>query len=154
MLGSKSDSTAIDGALGAAGGAGGGAPSIRGPDTGAGNGAGGMRGRTSAAPHVKLGELTVKGELDKAIVRRYIKRNVNRLQFCYERELAKNPGLAGHVVATFTIDAAGTVATVHAKAFDAKVGECIEQTIHAIEFPKPPKGSVDVSYPLDFSQSQ
>jgi hypothetical protein len=119
-----------------------------------GGGAGGMRGRQAAVPHIKLGDPTVTGELDKAIVRRYMKRNSNKLQYCYERELLKNPGLAGHVVATFTIGDDGKVKTTHAKAFDDQVGACIESALNQIEYPKPKSGSVDVSYPMDFSQSK
>jgi outer membrane biosynthesis protein TonB len=154
VIGSQGDSAAIGGLAGAGDAAGGGGQGMGMGDIGTGAGTGGMRGRTSAAPHVKLGEVSVTGQLDKAIVRRYVKRNINRLQFCYERELAKNPGLAGHVVATFTIDPDGKVGAAHAKAFDANVGACIEHALGMIEFPKPKSGSVDVSYPLDFTQSQ
>ena len=44
-----------------------------------------------------------RGALDKEIIRRVIRRHLNELRFCYERELAKSPSLAGRVVVTFTL---------------------------------------------------
>src|SRR5512147_1602155 len=52
---------------------------------GVGGGRGGMRGRTAAVPTVSIGQPNAQGDLDKAIIRRYIKRNQQKIQYCYEK---------------------------------------------------------------------
>ena len=65
---------------------------------GVGGGRGGMRGRTSAVPTVSIGQPNAQGDLDKAIIRRYIKRNIQKITYCYEKQLLAKPGLVGHGV--------------------------------------------------------
>jgi hypothetical protein len=77
---------------------------------GVGGGRGGMRGRTSAVPTVSIGQPSAEGDLDKAIIRRYIKRNIQKIQYCYEKQLLAKPTLAGTVSAQFFITPNGTVA--------------------------------------------
>src|SRR6185503_5387964 len=76
---------------------------------GVGGGRGGMRGRTSAVPSARLGVPTITGDLDKAIVRRYIKRNIAKITYCYEKQLLAKPGLAGTVSTQFFISPNGKV---------------------------------------------
>src|SRR5664279_2883307 len=64
---------------------------------------GGMRGRSASAPTVSIGQPNAKGDLDPAIIRRYIKRNIQKLEYCYEKQLLAKPGLAGTVQAQFFI---------------------------------------------------
>ncbi|HEY0192883.1 MAG TPA: FHA domain-containing protein, partial [Kofleriaceae bacterium] len=58
---------------------------------GVGGGRGGMRGRTAAVPTVSIGQPNSQGDLDKAIIRRYIKRNIQKIQYCYEKQLLAKP---------------------------------------------------------------
>ena len=126
----------------------------RGSGTGAGygvgGGRGGMRGRTAAVPTVAIGQPNVSGDLDRAIIRRYIKRNIQRIQYCYEKQLLATPGLAGTVSTRFTIQTSGLVQNATATGMDATVATCVAGVIQAIEFPHPP-GIVQVSYPFVFS---
>ncbi len=116
---------------------------------GGGGGCGGMRSRTAAVPTISIGQPTVTGDLDKAIIRRYIKRNIQKLQYCYEKELLAKPKIEGTIKADFTIGADGLVSASSAKGVDTKVESCFAQTIKGIEFPKPKGGSVvKVSYPF------
>lgn len=117
-----------------------------------GHGAGtGMPARRSDVPTLRLGMPTGRGDLDKAIIRRYIKRNVQKLLYCYEKNLLAKPTLAGTVTATFTISKKGTVEKASAAGVDADVSACIATVIRGIEFPKPRDGgTVDVSYPITF----
>ncbi len=116
-------------------------------------GRGGMRGRSSAVPSVSLGQPTVEGNLDKAIVRRYIKRNIQKIQYCYERELLANPSLGGTVSSTFTISASGLVASVRSQGVSTAVASCITSVIKDIEFPRPGAGGVvQIAYPFAFSK--
>ncbi|MBA3540958.1 MAG: hypothetical protein H0T79_15205, partial [Deltaproteobacteria bacterium] len=72
---------------------------------------GGMRGRSAAVPSVSIGQPAAQGDLDKAIIRRYVKRNIQKLQYCYEKELLNQPKLAGTSTAAFTIGVDGLVTT-------------------------------------------
>jgi hypothetical protein len=118
---------------------------------GAGTGAGDARGRTAAVPTVSIGQPNVEGDLDKAIVRRYIKRDIQKIQYCYEKELLAKPTLSGTVVTQFSISGTGSVMTSKATGVDPAVSGCIENVIKGIEFPKPTGGgTVQVNYPLTF----
>jgi hypothetical protein len=103
-------------------------------------------------PLISLGEANTSGDLDKAIIRRYIKRNLMKLQYCYEKELLANKTLQGTVTVAFTIGAQGSVATSTASGMKNKnVESCVASVIHDIEFPKPHDGNeVTVTYPFTF----
>jgi outer membrane biosynthesis protein TonB len=117
--------------------------------TGNGYGVGGGRGREPAKPTIRKGQ-TTGGDLDKAIIRRYIKRNVQKIQFCYEKMLVDNPGLAGTVTTTFKIGADGKVTDSKATGL-AKVDDCVAKVIASIEFPKPKdQKAIVVTYPFEF----
>ena len=117
-------------------------------------GGGGMRGRTSAVPMISIGQPTVTGDLDKAIIRRYIKRNIQKLQYCYEKQLLAKPKIQGTLKAEFTIAGTGLVTTSTAKGVDKDVEACVGAVIKAIEFPKPKNGSdVKVAYPFTLKPS-
>jgi hypothetical protein len=123
---------------------------------GVGGGGGGMCGRVSAIPTISIGQPTTSGgDLDKAIIRRYIKRNVQKLTYCYEKELLAKPGISGTVNTKFTIEPSGSVSSSTAKGFgNQNVDTCIAAVLHGIEFPKPKDGkAVDVSYPFTFRPS-
>ena len=118
---------------------------------GVGGGRGGMRGRSAAVPTVSIGQPNAQGDLDKAIIRRYIKRNIQKIQYCYEKELLAKPGLAGTVATQFFITPNGTVASSSGSGVDPNVASCVAGVIKAIEFPKPKGGGgVQVNYPFTF----
>jgi outer membrane biosynthesis protein TonB len=117
---------------------------------GVGGGRGGMRRRSVAAPTTSTGTPTTTGDLDKAIIRRYIKRNIMKITYCYEKKLLEQPKLAGKVTAEFTIGANGVVSAAAATGLDDEVAACVASVIKAIEFPKPKGGDVRVSYPFIF----
>ncbi len=108
--------------------------------------------RTAAAPTVTLGDATTKGsDLDKAIVRRYVKRNVVKFRYCYEQGLVANARLAGTVTTKFEISTTGVVTDATATGVDPEVASCIVKAVKGIEFPKLPNvGPVSVSYPMTF----
>jgi hypothetical protein len=118
---------------------------------GVGSGRGGLRGRRAAMPQVRIGQPTVGPGLDPAIVRRYIKRNIQKITYCYEKVLLAKYGLAGTLTVEFTIGASGVVAAASASGVDTEVADCVARVIRGIEFPKPTGGaSLDVTYPLTF----
>jgi hypothetical protein len=118
---------------------------------GVGGGRGGMRGRTAAVPTVSIGQPSAEGDLDKAIIKRYIKRNIQKITYCYEKELLAKPGLAGTVSTQFFITPNGNVASSSGQGVDPSVASCVADVIKGIEFPKPKGGGgVRVNYPFTF----
>ena len=115
-------------------------------------GGGGMRSRNTAVPSISIGQPTVKGDLDKAIIRRYIKRNIQKLMYCYEKQLLVKPKLKGTVTIDFTIGVDGKVSASSAAGMkDKDVESCVASVVKGIEFPKPKGGAdVTVAYPLTY----
>jgi hypothetical protein len=115
---------------------------------------GGLRpnGARASGPLVALGQPGVQGDLDKAIIRRYIKRNIDKIQHCYEKQLLADPWLAGMVRTQFTIGGDGKVTSSTGAGIAADLASCVAAVIQHIEFPKPTgNGVVKVSYPFVFS---
>jgi hypothetical protein len=122
---------------------------------GVGGGHGGMRGRTAAMPTVSLGQPISEGALDRAIIRRYIKRNLEKIAYCYERQLLAKPALAGMMSVQFLINSDGTVHSAAATGVDPGVATCVAGVIKAIEFPRVNgEGTVQVHYPFTFAASE
>jgi hypothetical protein len=98
-----------------------------------------------------IGQPQAAGDLDKAIIRRYVKREIPRITACYEKALVANPDLAGTVQTQFFISPNGAVATADATGMDPDVAACVADIIKSIEFPKPKGGGgVQVNYPFSF----
>jgi TonB family protein len=120
--------------------------------SGYGRGAGGLGGKRARAPDVIPGQANVRGNLDKEIVRRIIRRHINEVRYCYEQELAKKPSLGGRIMVQFTIAPSGEViASVlqNSTLGDARVERCTVDAVRRWEFPKPlGGGTVIVSYPF------
>ena len=111
----------------------------------------GTRGRTGSVPTVSIGQPNAQGDLDKAIIRRYIKRNLQKITYCYEKQLLVRPTLAGTVMAQFFIAPSGQVASAAASGVDRDVATCLAGVIKGIEFPRPKGGGgVQVNYPFTF----
>jgi len=119
-----------------------------GAGSGYGVGAGGMH-RRVRGPQARLGQPATTG--DKVIIRRYVRRNIQKLQYCYEKQLLASPKIAGTLTATFTIGADGKVTRSRAKGVHPDVETCVATMIQRIEFPKPANGEVEVSYPFTFA---
>jgi len=119
---------------------------------GSGSGKGGMRGRKAKPPQVRIGNVSATGDLDKNIIRRYIRRKLPRIRHCYEKELLVKPGLSGTVVTQFQISPAGSVQGANAKGIgNSNVESCVAAAIKSIQFPKPERGGyVNVRYPFTF----
>jgi hypothetical protein len=123
-----------------------------GSDYGVGNGHGPGLGRhVVAIPEPVISDAHGGGDLDKAIIRRYIKRQSDKLSYCYEKQLLAHPGEEGTISIQFLIMPNGSVTSPAAKGFDSEVASCVAGVIGAIEFPSPKGGgAVQVNYPLTF----
>lgn len=121
---------------------------------GVGSGKGGMRGRTAVAPQVRIGNATATGDLDKNIIRRYIRRQLPRIKYCYEKQLLVKPGLSGDVITQFQISPQGSVLNATASGVHPDVSNCVADVVKSIVFPKPKGGGlVQVKYPFTFRPS-
>jgi len=99
------------------------------------------------------GAIAAAGDLDKAIIRRFVKANLTPIRACYEKQLAGNPTLAGTVQVSFYITPKGSVASATASGVDAAVASCVAGVIRTIRFPRPKGGGgVQVNYPFSFRQ--
>jgi Ca-activated chloride channel family protein len=113
--------------------------------------AGGISGRSVQTPTISLAMPSVtSGDLDRSVIRRYIKRHIAKITYCYEKELLRTPKLSGTVATRFTIAGTGRVIDVSATGLGNKeVETCIAGVIKTIEFPNVPgAGLVQINYPF------
>lgn len=87
--------------------------------------------------------------LDKEIIRRYVKRNIEKITYCYEKELLAQPGLEGTVTVNFTLNGNGRVIESNASGVDPTVSSCIAEVVSNIHFPKVgDDGIYPIKYPF------
>ncbi len=110
--------------------------------------------RTGLVPTVKLcagATCAVAPELDAATIRRYVQRNVNKIKYCYEKELLATPTLEGTVTAHFTLDGNGHVVDSRASGVSPAVSSCVAGVLGNIAFPKvAAPGIYPIKYPFTF----
>lgn len=103
-------------------------------------------------PKVRQAKATVKGSLDKDIIRRVVRAHINEVRSCYNKALIKDPTLGGKVVVDFTIGSAGKVtasSVASTTLTDEDVGTCIAGAAKRWKFPSPTGGGVVVvKYPF------
>ena len=101
------------------------------------------------------GDPIILGALDKSLIDAVIKRHMNQIRYCYQRELTKNPSLGGKIVVKFVIAKDGTVSKASTKSStmgNKAVEGCINSRFMRFQFPEPKGGGiVIVSYPFIFS---
>ncbi len=126
-----------------------------GTGSGYGRGAGGFSGRSSKVPKIRSGTADVRGSLSKEVIRRVVRRHINEVKFCYERELNTRPDLAGRVAIKFIISATGAVQSANvanSSLGNANVEQCVAQAVRRWAFPAPDGGGiVVVTYPFMLS---
>lgn len=122
-----------------------------GTGSGYGSGSGGMRSGRLGSPQVRVGTPTVTGDLDKNIIRRYVRRKLPQIRYCYEKELLADPTLQGTVRVSFVISHTGQAGNANAAGVNDAVSGCVARLIETIRFPKPKGGGVvQVAYPFTF----
>ena len=132
------------GALGTAGIGGGG-------DGGYGDGAASLGKKKEREVVISQGTPVIRGSLDKELIRRVIKRHINQIRYCYERQLQANPGLNGKIRIEWVITAQGRVRNTklaESTMGNVQVERCMMRKIRSWIFPKPKGGGiVIVTYP-------
>ncbi|MFN0251950.1 MAG: AgmX/PglI C-terminal domain-containing protein [Kofleriaceae bacterium] len=107
--------------------------------------------RVSQVPTTDLGRPIVGGDLDRSIIRRYIRQNIDKISYCYEKKLLAKPGLGGTVSVQFLIAGNGSVQASSGTGLDGEVAGCVAGVIKNIKFPAPANGgNVQVNYPFNF----
>ncbi len=104
-----------------------------------------------AGAEVVQGAVEVRGSLDKELIRRIVRRHMNEVKFCQERELMRGHAGNGRVVLQFTIGPEGRVlaSTIQSSTVgNPQVDACLAAAVRRWDFPKPRGGIVVVSYPL------
>jgi hypothetical protein len=100
------------------------------------------------------GEIEIAG-MDKALVDAVIRRHLQSIRYCYQRELQRDPELSGKVTVRFVIANDGSVSHVSTKSStlgNASAESCINNRFLKMDFPKPKgRGIVIVSYPFLFA---
>lgn len=123
-----------------------------GSNSGYGRGDGSLGARRVRTPDVVPGGAAVRGALDKEIVRRIVRRHLNELRYCYERDVASHGGETGRILLRFTISPSGQVVSAEQERFstvDPSVARCFEGAVRRWEFPQTTGGgSAIVSCPF------
>lgn len=92
-------------------------------------------------------------DYDKRYIETVIRKHLDSIRYCYERELRGNDVLAGRLGLAFTIDSEGHVPV--AKVATSSMGdntrlhECVVDVFERMRFP-PPRHTVVVRYPIFF----
>ncbi len=108
-----------------------------------------VRGKVNASK--ALGK--VQGSLSKAEVYAVISKHQQAILRCYEKQLAKKPGLAGKISFEWTVKTNGSVTKAREQSStlnDAAVSTCVLGVIKSMKFPKPKGGEVVIVYPFFF----
>lgn len=118
---------------------------------------GGVEGGPKREPRLRAGgDVITLGGLDASLVDAVIKKNLAAFRYCYQRELNRDPSLAGKVVLKWVIALDGTVSTASIKSSamnNAAVEGCMVGRVQRLQFPQPKGGIVVVSYPFWFEAS-
>jgi predicted component of type VI protein secretion system len=150
------------GSRGTGAGGGGNALGIGGLGSGNGRGSGGrggidLGGRGKGMTRIKPGKVIHKGSLSREEIARVVRRHLNQIRYCYEKQLAKDPNLQGKLVGSWTIAGTGLVASASITQNtmgSPPVGKCVERIIKRMRFPRPKGGGqVFVTYPFVFAKS-
>jgi len=92
------------------------------------------------------------GKLDREVVKNYIRKQLAKIRWCYQKAFQKNPELEGKLTVSFVISPTGSV--MSAKVTNSSLGDkelegCVEQKIMTWRFPAPQGGGVvKVNYPF------
>ena len=129
-------------------------------DTGGGKGTGaklGEKKQREVEPNMSRGQPKVGDFCDKGNIRKVVQAKSNAIQYCYERQLQKNPKLKGKIKAQWKVALDGSVKTasvVQSTIGNSQVESCITRVIKRMRFEKPDGGICIINYPFVFSGVQ
>jgi hypothetical protein len=101
---------------------------------------------------VELDTVAVTGDMDRAIVTRYLKRKVPAMTSCWEKLVASKPGLTREqVIAGFTIDERGLLVALITTGTPA-LKWCVTENLDGLQFPQSDGGGrnlVEATFTFD-----
>jgi len=117
---------------------------------------GGSFGTTTAGASVStVGDPVIMGALDRSVTDAVVKRRMNQIRYCYQREITSDPNIAGKVVVKFVVAGDGTVSSASIESStmgNTAVESCVTSRFLRMMFPEPKGGGiVVVSYAFLFS---
>lgn len=110
--------------------------------------------RTSVVASIDADAATVVGSLTKDQIAKVISAYMGQIEYCYERQLQKEPNLRGKILVNFVIGLSGAVtsATTQSSSMGSPTVEsCINGVFRRMPFPSPGAGIVEATYPLVFN---
>jgi hypothetical protein len=110
--------------------------------------------RTSVVASIDADAATVVGALSKDQIAKVISAYMGQIEYCYERQLQKEPNLRGKILVNFVIGLSGAVtsATTQSSSMgNPTVESCINGVFRRMPFPSPGAGIVEATYPLVFN---
>lgn len=98
-------------------------------------------------PYVPRGEVTIAdpivksagGKVDRTIVKRYLRRELAKFRYCYERALQVNPALGGVLRVQFRVLADGRVARVRVEGVANDIENCVAGVVRRLRLPRLPE---------------
>ena len=96
-------------------------------------------------------DLGGSGKLDKETVKKYIRKQLAGIKWCYQKAYQRNNKIEGKVTVSFIISATGKV--IKSQVASSTLGDkpleaCIEEKVLRWRFPEPKGGIVKVKYPF------
>lgn len=97
-----------------------------------------------ALSHRAYGDITVGDPVvthgsgskpDRALVKRYLRRETPKIRFCYERSLAAAPTLRGALSIRFRVQPDGKLTAVRVEGVDDDVENCVARFVRAMQVP-------------------
>jgi hypothetical protein len=126
-------------------------------DTGGGTGMrAGLGGKAQAKAHARtdVGQGTMAGFCKESDIQRVVNAHRAGIQYCYEKELARNPELQGKVTLNWRIGLDGKVMKVlveNSSLHNASVESCMQHQVERWTFTKPEGGYCAVAFPFVFN---
>ncbi|HEX2734361.1 MAG TPA: VIT domain-containing protein [Polyangiaceae bacterium] len=132
-----------------------------GAGSGTGQGFGAGHGRlggshATSAPKVRMGKVSVNGNLPREVVQRIVRQNYGRFRLCYEQALQSDPNAGGTIELRFRIDSEGAIGSIkpsRVTGLNAAMIACTERGFESLSFPMPEGGSVAVLYAITFGET-
>ena len=97
------------------------------------------------------------GEIEPKLVEKTIQKHRFELQLCFELALRRNQLTRGTMEWKWRIDSRGQISDislVSSTIADNRMSECIRDKMGKWRFPRPRRGSIEVSYPFEFNPSR
>ena len=95
----------------------------------------------------------VIGEIRKELISKIINKRKFELQLCFELALRKNRNLRGSIELTWLLDTRGRISDLkvaNSTIRNRAMQQCVLQKVSRWKFPRPRKGSIEITYPFHF----